>query len=1835
MALKNIIVTFTVFILLVSNLVNAQSTLKSEDDLKKSASELFENKKFVEAAPLYAQLLSLYPKEPDYNFKYGVCLLYSDPDKSKSLQYLAFATSKSSIDNRAYYYAGRAYHLNYQFTKALKNYNRFKSSASSAEKKEYEVDQQIEMVKNGNELLRSINRLDVISKEKVSKSDFFRIYELEGLNGKLVVKPDEFKSKYDRKNNESSIMFLPDNASEVYFSSYGKNGDNGQDIYKVIRLGNGNWSEAVNVGNSINTPYDEAFAFILPDGRTMYFASKGHNSIGGFDLFKSTYDESISNWTEPVNLNFPFSTVDDDVMFVTTSDQSIAYFASDRNSVSDQYYVYKVGTTLKTPDMFVIKGKFVAENIPNLKSAKITVVDTKTNETVGVYETDSKGNYVIEVEKAGGSYKFNVETTLDAPIHAGIVNIPKQEDFAVLGQELRLVGNKEDQKLVIKNIFDGSVNIADYGGGPIVSSDMLSRQANMSKNASETQIIADVRSLDVIENSDIKEPADATTTAKNEEVRTEEVKTIQKDEQASQNADQITSDLASIENQINKAKENASMSAALAYSEGYRKSNEALAFFKEAEKQNTLSTTSSGDAKETALQKAAEAKSRGEQLALESQLSLEYAGIFDQNDKDLGVQSSIINESSKSINSLIKTKDLDKANDELASLKTKVVVPNDKVTLITKEKSKITNNRIELEQEIANASNTNSSIDAQLKVLQDERASLEKALTETKNKKEIEKIESRISSITLDEEDLSFETKKNQQELSSKKEEVERLLFEERFITKLQNDFSTSQAMLSDIPANQKETLKENVNYFSSNNLLLIPSASEKSETITLDESAIKRQLASLPDDIVFEERIEQANAEPIITERNLQLAEANRDWSNTIDQRIRLNEQLKASADAGTQEDLENEITLLVKLKTKKEDEANQYQQLANELATDEEVNSTISAENIPEPAYNRGYRIYLKDVEKIKDYDSRLESQIAVYEDWNKSISTDIKVIEGRVAANGESETTNNQLEALKLQRANNSKAIEELKEEKLQLAANPDKQPSNTAASNTAANTASIEDRKEILSSSNLKTSEGLNYDATAGTEADSFSDLKYTDDVNYTAGSSQQFLATAEKEKNAAKELSEKYEIAKKTALSLPTVKERAEALAAADDIRLRSEKKQIEVSALYSDANRYQYVQQNNELNNYPKFSRQFESNNLDLADMLVVESESYLSQAQEIRASIKEEDRFTEKSVKLQNAYDLEILALKKQEEAKVALKQATVEYNNPTKKTVIPRRVEVAVDNDVSAPDGKNVLAAREVKESEQLRSEVATLEAEILTLEAQLKDSISPEERKTLTAEIVTLTEKRDAKETRAEILERRGEQLSKQLADLDAGREQRIEAISAEREERNLLRGAVQLNQLGVDAGTVDLTMEEFNSVKSNPTFIEYSGQINERNRLIKEANVLYEEMAVAELANDKPKVASLNNMIRIKSLLASQKEKEASRIIANVPNSEAIKMRKAAAIASGIATSSSNLEEAVLADNSDPKASNPSDVGSVTTDSGNDAPKSEDGNKTEITRKTSTYTGNINTPSTKTNTADNSVKLKATEEGIFSELSPNVSGYSKSNPIPIDVPLPNGIIYKVQVGAFRNPISQDLFKGFAPLMGESLPSGITRYTAGIFLDFNNADDAKKAIVALGYKDAFVVAFRDGKRISVSDAKVSNGNSSPTSAQVNEMAAKLSKPTTATSTTTSKIASAQGLPSEFAANNVESVKNVNDIKGVYFTVQVGVFSKPITKGELNISDLAVKVIKDKLYRYSSGVYDDPVKAFLYRDNIKKTVPDAFVIAYNNGTKISLEKALELLNK
>ncbi len=148
----------------------------------------------------------------------------------------------------------------------------------------------------------------------------------------------------DRINSEyweTSATLSPD-GNTLYFVSNRPGGYGGRDIWYSERQQDGEWGVPKNMGRKINTEYDEEGVFMHPDGKTLYFSSQGHSSMGGFDLFKTEHIDG--EWTEPVNMGYPLNSPEDVLFFVMKDDGSIGYFSTVSSNaegrVSDIYKVW-------------------------------------------------------------------------------------------------------------------------------------------------------------------------------------------------------------------------------------------------------------------------------------------------------------------------------------------------------------------------------------------------------------------------------------------------------------------------------------------------------------------------------------------------------------------------------------------------------------------------------------------------------------------------------------------------------------------------------------------------------------------------------------------------------------------------------------------------------------------------------------------------------------------------------------------------------------------------------------------------------------------------------------------------------------------------------------------------------------------------------------------------------------------------------------------------------------------------------------------------------------------------------------------------------------------------------------------------------------------------------------------------------------------------------------------------------------------------------------------------------------------------------------------------------
>lgn len=165
------------------------------------------------------------------------------------------------------------------------------------------------------------------------------------LKGKSYQKAVLIGQAFKTSEHESGACLSPDGKT-LFFSSDRKGGLGGRDLYKC-ELAGGTWSKPINLGEPINSKYDEDCPYMHADGQTLFFTSNSNKSMGGYDIFKSVSYDGKERWSPVENIGFPLNSVYDDLSISMNSSGITAYISAVRDSGFGDFDIYKV--TLAEP----------------------------------------------------------------------------------------------------------------------------------------------------------------------------------------------------------------------------------------------------------------------------------------------------------------------------------------------------------------------------------------------------------------------------------------------------------------------------------------------------------------------------------------------------------------------------------------------------------------------------------------------------------------------------------------------------------------------------------------------------------------------------------------------------------------------------------------------------------------------------------------------------------------------------------------------------------------------------------------------------------------------------------------------------------------------------------------------------------------------------------------------------------------------------------------------------------------------------------------------------------------------------------------------------------------------------------------------------------------------------------------------------------------------------------------------------------------------------------------------------------------------------------------------
>ena len=285
-----------------------------------------------------------------------------------------------------------------------------------------------------------------------------------GMWSKVKKLGDNINTKYW----ESHASPSPDNKQLFFVSNREDDGYGDLDIYVAERLTDTTWTEPVNLGEKINTQWNENTPFLTPDGKRLFFSSEGHQGMGGYDIFYSTLING--EWSEPTNIGYPINTTDDDIFFAPNKDGNFAYCSqfSKKGFGGQDIYEFQLFHLPEYNNVF-IEGVLTLDNKEdrNQESFVINIINNKTQDTIAVLSPDNdelnyqyrtplgKNHLVFEStmnEKSENQYFISKEYNVREEFLSDKIQEEKVEDTSpeIIPESYSYIADTDNENIKIK-----------------------------------------------------------------------------------------------------------------------------------------------------------------------------------------------------------------------------------------------------------------------------------------------------------------------------------------------------------------------------------------------------------------------------------------------------------------------------------------------------------------------------------------------------------------------------------------------------------------------------------------------------------------------------------------------------------------------------------------------------------------------------------------------------------------------------------------------------------------------------------------------------------------------------------------------------------------------------------------------------------------------------------------------------------------------------------------------------------------------------------------------------------------------------------------------------------------------------------------------------------------------------------------------------------------------------------------------------------------------------------------------------------------------------------------
>ena len=318
--MKRIFVTYILALLSISSLF-----AQSRDAMKR----MFDEGRFVEAKPIFERLLAKNPNNSEYNYWYAACCLETG-DTVNVEGMLEFAASRNII--KAHWYLGYWYTLQQQYSQASESYDIFIDETKDDSLRNV-AQQRLHLCDRLNRMVRNSEIVCFIDSFVVDKDNFLSVYKMGSDVGRVATCADYFDdASLPGHLNETQ------RGMDIFFSDENDAPDPLLKLYRRSKVG-GSWGNVQSIVG-FDTKGNDDYPFMLSDGVTLYFASDGEGSIGGYDIFVSRMDTDSGRFFRPDNVGMPFNSTANDYMMAINEVANLGWFVSDRNQPQGKVCVY-------------------------------------------------------------------------------------------------------------------------------------------------------------------------------------------------------------------------------------------------------------------------------------------------------------------------------------------------------------------------------------------------------------------------------------------------------------------------------------------------------------------------------------------------------------------------------------------------------------------------------------------------------------------------------------------------------------------------------------------------------------------------------------------------------------------------------------------------------------------------------------------------------------------------------------------------------------------------------------------------------------------------------------------------------------------------------------------------------------------------------------------------------------------------------------------------------------------------------------------------------------------------------------------------------------------------------------------------------------------------------------------------------------------------------------------------------------------------------------------------------------------------------------------------------